>query len=108
MENLKKIREAKNITQLRLSIEIGVAQETISGYELGKTMPSITTLTKMADFLNTSTDYLLGKTDITTPINNLLINELNAEEAEIVSMFKSLNKNDQSKVIGYISALKQK
>lgn len=108
MENLKKIREARNITQLRLSVEIGVAQETISGYELGKTTPSLTSLSKMADFLNTSTDYLLGKTNVATPVNNLSINGLNVEEAEMISMFKSLPKSDQSKVIGYISALKQK
>ena len=41
MKNLKAIREGKNITQVRLSIEVGVSQETISAYESGKAMPSV-------------------------------------------------------------------
>ena len=61
MENLRIIRNRKHITQLRLSIEAGVSQETISAYESGKAMPSVETLCKMADFLHVSTDYLLDK-----------------------------------------------
>jgi len=39
MERLKKLRESKNMTQVRLAIELGVSQETISGYEIGKATP---------------------------------------------------------------------
>lgn len=60
MEQLRIIREKRNLTQLRISTAAEVSQETISSYESGKTFPSAKTLIKLADFLNTSTDYLLG------------------------------------------------
>ena len=47
MENLKKIREKKKITQVRLSIAAEVSQETISAYESGKAFPSVETLIKI-------------------------------------------------------------
>lgn len=33
------------MTQVRLSVELGVAQETVSAYESGKHYPSVATLT---------------------------------------------------------------
>lgn len=36
MENLKNIREKKNITQIKLSVDIEVSQELISQYEYGR------------------------------------------------------------------------
>lgn len=69
MERLKKLREEKNISQVRLSIEIGVAQETISAYERGKAVPTCENLIKIAKYLNTSTDYLLRIIQHETPIS---------------------------------------
>lgn len=69
MERLKKLREEKNISQVRLSIEIGVAQETISAYERGKAVPTCENLIKIAKYLNTSTDYLLRVIQYETPIS---------------------------------------
>ena len=63
MLNLKKIREKRNITQIKLSTEVEVSQEAISAYESGRALPSVDTLIKLANYLNTSTDYLLGLTD---------------------------------------------
>ena len=63
MENLEKIREKKNITQTKLSVEIEVSQELISHYEIGKSKPNIENLIKLADYFNCSTDYLLERTD---------------------------------------------
>lgn len=105
MNNLRTIREKKNITQLRLSLEAGVAQETISGYELGKTTPSVETLCKMADFLNTSVDYLLERTDIQTPISQLTIEGLSANELEIIALYKKMGKEQRTKVLGFMLGL---
>jgi len=48
IERLKQLREAKNMTQVRLDIELGVSPETISGYEIGKSVPPADTLIKNA------------------------------------------------------------
>lgn len=108
MEHLRVIREKKNITQLRLSVEAGVAQETISGYELGKTKPSVDTLCKMADFLGTSVDYLLERTDIQAPVSQLTIDGFSAEELEMISVYKKLNKGQRSKALGFMLGLTEK
>ena len=79
MNNIKKIREKRNITQIRLSTGIDVSQETISAYESGRAMPSAETLVRIADFLNTSTDYLLGRIDKDIPFKQIM-NEIVDED----------------------------
>lgn len=46
---IRELRAEKNITQLRLSLELEVSQETVSAYENGKHLPSLKSLIKMAD-----------------------------------------------------------
>jgi len=41
MDNLKKIREEKHITQVKLSTELEISQEVISHYEIGNSKPNI-------------------------------------------------------------------
>ena len=100
MEHLRLIREKKNITQLRLSVEVGVAQETISGYELGKTKPSVDTICKMVD-------YLLERTDIQTPISQLTIDGFTAAELEMIAAYKKLTKEQRSKALGFMLGLQE-
>ncbi len=71
MERLKTLRKKRKVTQIRLSIAAEVSQETISAYESGKASPSIETLIKIADFLNTSTDYLLGRIKEDKPLSQI-------------------------------------
>ena len=40
---IRELREEKHITQVRLSTELGVAQETISAYEQGRHLPAFET-----------------------------------------------------------------
>ncbi len=46
-----------------LAEKLNVAPSTISGYENGKRKPDMDTLAKLADYFQSSTDYLLGRTD---------------------------------------------
>ena len=101
MENLKKYRKEKDITQIRLSIEAGVSQETISAYESGKAMPSAETLIKLSNFLGVSIDYLLDRTD--NPIINKTINH----ENEIMHIFDQLTKEQKEDVIKYAKIRKE-
>ena len=100
--DLKRIRNEKNITQVRLSIAAEVSQETISAYESGKAMPSVDTLIKIADFLDVSIDYLLDRTD------NPLINRMSKnEDDDIINIFHQLNKEQKQDVITYAKIRKQ-
>lgn len=105
MKNLKKIRELKKQSQLNLAMKVGIQQETVSAYENGKTMPMVETLLKLCKYYNCSSDYLLDLTDIKTPVNDLLINNLNSEEAELICKYRSFNSDDKNKVLGFFEAI---
>ena len=102
MENLKRIRKEKNITQIRLSVAVEISQETISAYENGKALPSAETLIKIADFLDVSIDYLLGRTD--NPIVNTINNN---EDSELLNIYHKLNKEQKNDIITYAKIRKQ-
>ena len=57
MNRIKELREAKGMTQVRLSIELEVSQETVSAYEKGKHYPSVDVLMKLAEIFDASIDY---------------------------------------------------
>lgn len=92
MERLKKLREEKGISQIRLSIEVGVAQESISAYERGKAVPTCENLVKIAKYLNTSTDYLLELTDMKLPYNRISLDKLSEEELNILVKYRNLSR----------------
>ena len=60
-QNLKKLRTSKNLSQSKLSKILGISSSTIGMYEQGRRFPDQTILTKIADFFDVSTDYLLGR-----------------------------------------------
>lgn len=97
MKNLKKIREKLNITQVRLSVAIEVSQETISAYEAGKALPSAETLIKMANFLNTSVDYLLDLTDNSLPVKDIKSSSYD----ELISIYDRLDNEGKEDIIKY-------
>ncbi|WP_238886356.1 helix-turn-helix domain-containing protein [Clostridium sp. YIM B02551] len=70
-DRLKELREDKKMTQENLANYLGVSRQTISGYELETSEPSITNLIKISDMFNVSLDYLLGRTKEKHNINLL-------------------------------------
>jgi len=60
---LKYLREKKNISQLKLAIDLNMNQNSISRYENGQRQADYDTLIAFADYFNVSIDYLLERTD---------------------------------------------
>jgi len=58
--NLKKLRQAKGITQEDLAEYVGISFQAISKWERGEAFPDITLLPKIAAYYNVSVDDLLG------------------------------------------------
>ena len=103
--NLRKLRESKKLTQLQLSMKLEVSQELISRYELGTSFPQPQMLIKLSNFFNCSVDYLLGLTDIKTPIQYLTNNTENLEYAELYSKYKLLSIEDKKYFDRFLSFL---
>lgn len=61
IKNLKTARINKGLTQEELGIKVNVQKSAISKYERGDIQPSQEVLVKMADVLDVTVDYLLGR-----------------------------------------------
>ncbi len=61
---IKTLREDNDITQKQLSKFLNISQVAYSYYELNKRSIPLELLCKLADFYNTSIDYLLYRTDV--------------------------------------------
>ncbi|MGO5485332.1 helix-turn-helix domain-containing protein [Selenomonas montiformis] len=62
-ENIKKARNDSHLSQRALADIIGVSQQTVGSWEVGRTSPDNEMLKKLASFFNVSVDYLLSRTD---------------------------------------------
>ncbi|MGG0619695.1 helix-turn-helix transcriptional regulator [Bacillus altitudinis] len=62
-KRLKSVRKNKGLTQEELAKRVKTTKGTISNYENGHSTPSNEMLKDLADALNTTTDYLLGRTE---------------------------------------------
>lgn len=60
---LKELRKQKNITQLKLAMDLGMNQNAISRYETGEREADYKTLIALADYFDVSVDYLIGRTN---------------------------------------------
>src|SRR6516225_7681341 len=62
-ERLKAARELRGWSQEELGSKTGMPPSSIGHYESGSRKPSFHTLRKLANTLNVTTDYLLGRVD---------------------------------------------
>ncbi len=62
-KRIRDLREDLDMTQTEIANMLGMSQTGYSKYETGENDIPTTILIKLADFYNTSIDYLLGQTD---------------------------------------------
>ncbi len=60
---LGELRKNRKISQLKLAMDLGLNQNSISRYEKGQREADYKTLIAFADYFNVSIDYLLERTD---------------------------------------------
>lgn len=66
-DRIKLLREEKHLKQEELAKDLSVAPSTIGMYETNKRQPNNDLIIRLAKYFNVSTDYLLGKSDIRNP-----------------------------------------
>ncbi len=67
MKNMKLIRVTRDYTQLKVQMDTGISQSTLSKYESGDALPTTENLIILAKYYNTSLDYLMDLTDERRP-----------------------------------------
>ena len=63
MRRLKELRDRRGISQLKLAMDLGLTQNSVSRYESGAREADYKTLIALADYFRVSVDYLLERTD---------------------------------------------
>ena len=63
MKNIKLIRVTKDYTQLKVQMDTGISQSTLSKYENGEALPTVENLMILAEYYKTSLDFLMDRTD---------------------------------------------
>ena len=62
MKNIKLIRVTNDYTQLKVQMDTGISQSTLSKYETGEAVPTVDNLLILAAYYNTSLDFLMDLT----------------------------------------------
>lgn len=65
MEQLKKLRKEKGVLQKDVVAYLGIDRTTYVKYENGASEPDNETLIKIADYYGVTTDFLLGRENVT-------------------------------------------
>jgi transcriptional regulator with XRE-family HTH domain len=66
-ERIRNLREDKDLTQMQVAEYLNCSQRIYSNYERGEVNIPTGILIKLADLHNTSTDYLLNRTNRKKP-----------------------------------------
>lgn len=76
IKRLQMLLDENNMNQKELAHKVGVTEVTISRYMNGERKPRVEIINKIAEALNTTTDYLLGRSDIRNPYKKTSINKI--------------------------------
>jgi transcriptional regulator with XRE-family HTH domain len=100
-DTAERIRQRRK--ELRLSQEVlaglaGIDQTQISKYELGKNDPGADALAALAKALDTTTDWLVGLTDVSQrPLRGTA--DLSDDEREILKIFRSKSPEKRKQIV---------
>lgn len=108
LPNLKSLRREYGISQQRLADAIHVSQPSINKYENHNIEPEIEILKRMADYFNTSIDYIVGHTEIRRKIESVEAYHLNQAESEHIMKYRALNDEEQKCVNSMVQLLLRK
>lgn len=95
MKNLKELRKQHNLSQQKLADILHVSQQSVYKYENDITSPDIDTLIRMADYFNTSIDYLVEYTDIPHRIEPVKETMLNEDEIALVENYRKISSSQR-------------
>ena len=98
-DNLKSLREKKNITKKQVADAIGVTERAYITYEYGQRDVSTETLQRLADFYGVTTDYLLGRPDATPPIDPISQIDIGDKEKAALSKWVALDAKKRRMVL---------
>lgn len=124
-QTIKETAKSKNIVLKNMLEECGMNKNAISTMISRGSVPQADNLAKIADYLEVSVDYLLGRTEQPNGYNNNQINtgavgnnsnvnvnnqntQLDEMSSELIEQFKALSFKDKAEVMNLIVKLNNK
>lgn len=98
MKNLKNLRLNNKLSQQKLADILHISQQSVYKYENNITSPDLETLMRMADFFNTSVDYLIDYTDTPHKVETVTDTMLNEEELRLVTYYRGLSSSQKQSI----------
>ncbi len=95
-ERLKILRAGKEITQKELASVLKIPRDTVANWEVNRGTPNIETISEIADYFGVSTDYLLGRTDDTSPKDD---NPQHVNDDDALEYLDELHKRPEMKTL---------
>ena len=100
MVRIREARKEKALTMKELAQKVGVVESAISMYENGKREPDYSTLVKIADVLNVSTDFLLCRSNTSLNNDSPIATESTSFDSSLVSQLcTTYNLSDKARTM---------
>ena len=105
MKNLKRLREDHGLSQQKFAEIFNLSQQSVYKYENNLSEPSLDTLKKIADYYETSMDYLTDYTDTPIPpdYENTCTATITCDEMHLITQFRNLSSDYKSLILELIS-----
>lgn len=101
MQNrVRELRQTRRISQLKMSMDIGVSQEAISAFERGQTVPGVSTVIRIAQYFGVTVDYLLFLS-----ASAKYKETISVDESYVLTLYQRLTDLDKEKAKSYILGL---
>lgn len=104
MSNMRSLIDSKNYSITKLAMNASVSESTINSYLNGQKIPSLTTLVSISNYLNCNIDFLLGRTNNPTNVDEIGMTE-NKDLNLLFYNIKSLPKEKQELVSAFVKGL---
>ncbi|MBQ8123671.1 MAG: helix-turn-helix transcriptional regulator [Ruminococcus sp.] len=96
-DNIRKIREKRDLTQSELAVKINVSVSSISDYERGTKCPSVAVVKQIADELDVSMDELCQDSEL--PMTRGIVSDPPAALSSIIALFRLKIESVQNNLI---------
>lgn len=97
-DRIKELSKKRNVPLKQMLADIGLGSNTMANMKTS--MPKADNLARIADYLDCSTDYLLGRSDDAKKSPSMP-----EEDQQLLHVIHALDARDQGKVLGYAESL---
>lgn len=110
MNRIRERRKALDMTMKQLASVVGVSEGAISHYETGRREPDPYMLGRIANALNVSVDYILGRDEREASSSKKPTEKAPTDESvdRGIELFRQLSDENKAQVMQYMEFLRQK